>query len=333
MTYKTKLSYILYIVFLIFLFTACGAPKAETPTPTVAPPMHTSLPPTDAPVSSTPTEVPKKGQEVDVGGYKLYILCQGEGTPTVVLDSGLSRDKSTWDQVRRQNPNDLGIMVCVYDRAGRGLSEASPDKPRTNLDMVNDLHTLLTNAEIPGPYIIVGHSMSGFTARLFADQYPDETVGIVLVDSVCVDESTRVLAVLPPESAFEKNAIRGIRNWNKNLIDDPMKNVEFWDYPTSADQVREIKTHGNLPMVILTHDVINKEMQKILIDTAFGPGLPDDLHEKIEEDWLLQQEELTTLSTNSKHVIVEGSSHMIQMTKPEAVVDAIQWVLEQIRGE
>jgi pimeloyl-ACP methyl ester carboxylesterase len=173
--------------------------------------------------------------------------------------------------------------------------------------------------------------MSGFTARLFAHLYPDETAGIILVDSVCVDEPARMIALLPPESAIEKNAVRGIRNWNKRLLDNPMANVEFWDFPTSADHVREIKTHGDLPMVVLTRDVINKEMQKILIDSAFGPGLPVDLHEKMEEDWLLQQEELAQFSTNSKHIIVEGTSHILPVEKPEAVVDAIQWVLEQIR--
>ena len=85
--------------------------------------------------------------------------------------------------------------------------------------------------------------------------------------------------------------------------------------------------------MILTRDVIGKEAQIKLVHFAYGPDFPVDLIEKFEKDWLPQQEALKTLSTNSTHIIVEGTSHLIPTEKPEAVVDAIRIVLEQVRGQ
>src|SRR5690242_6994791 len=132
---------------------------------------------------------PAPGQLVDVGGYRLHIQCVGTGSPTVVLDAGLGGSSLDWNLVQPQ----LGssTRVCAYDRAGMGWSDPGP-QPRTPRQIADELHTLLTNAGIAGPYVLVGHSLAGKNLRLFAQQHPDQVAGMVLVDarSEYVDANT-----------------------------------------------------------------------------------------------------------------------------------------------
>jgi pimeloyl-ACP methyl ester carboxylesterase len=106
-------------------------------------------------------------QLINVGGYRLALQRRGVGTPTVVLDAGLGEGMATWsavfDAVARFT------QVVAYDRAGVGASEPAPT-PRTGQEVLRDLHVLLMAAQIPGPYVLVGHSFGGYTARLYAHQ-------------------------------------------------------------------------------------------------------------------------------------------------------------------
>src|ERR671938_464341 len=132
---------------------------------------------------------PSPGQLVDVGGYRLHIQCVGTGSPTVVLDAGLGGSSLDWSLIQPE----LGrtTRVCAYDRAGMGWSDAGP-QPRTPRQIADELHTLLTNAGIAGPYVLVGHSLAGKNVRLFTIAHPDQVAGMVLVDarSEYVDANT-----------------------------------------------------------------------------------------------------------------------------------------------
>ena len=122
---------------------------------------------------------PPPGQMVDMGGHCLHIHSIGEGSPTVVFESALGSSSLNWALVH----SDVAKFTCAcsYDRAGLGWSGADP-MPRTAQQIVKEFHTLLTNARTKGPYVLVGHSFGGLTARLYAAQYPEEVVGMVLVD-------------------------------------------------------------------------------------------------------------------------------------------------------
>src|SRR6476619_1203680 len=130
-----------------------------------------------------PATTGASGEEmlVDVGGRRLYITCMGEGSPTVVLEHGMATESDSWAAVQRAVAQ--FTRVCAFDRAGRGTSDPAPT-PRTSEDMVADLHTLLANAHVPGPYILVGNSLGGFNARLDTHNYPEQGVGVVPVDPI-----------------------------------------------------------------------------------------------------------------------------------------------------
>src|SRR5215210_334912 len=93
---------------------------------------------------------------VDVGGRRLHITCMGEGSPTVILEHGMGTESDSWAEVQQAVAQ--FTRVCAFYRASRGKSDPAPN-PRTSADMVADLHTLLANANIPGPYILVGNSL------------------------------------------------------------------------------------------------------------------------------------------------------------------------------
>ncbi len=120
------------------------------------------------------------GRMIAVNGRQMHIDCQGSGSPTVILEAGGYSFSAEWFWVQRQ----LAPVqrVCAYDRAGNGWSEPGPE-PRSALQIVYELHTLLAAAGIPGPYVLAGHSFGGILNRVYASQYPGEVSGIVLVDT------------------------------------------------------------------------------------------------------------------------------------------------------
>lgn len=123
---------------------------------------------------------PPPGQMVNVDGHLIHINCTGAGSPTVILEAGAYSFSTEWYWVQQQLASTN--KVCSYDRAGNGWSEPAAGQ-RDGLTLVRELHDLLIAADIPGPYVLAGHSLGGPLNRIYASQYPDEVLGLVLVDS------------------------------------------------------------------------------------------------------------------------------------------------------
>ena len=144
-------------------------------------------------------DAPTTGQLVDVGDHSLWIECSGTGSPTVVLESGLGESSFYWARISEAVATTT--KVCVYDRAGRGHSDAAPT-PQDGQGVAADLHTLLAESGNSGPYVLVGHSSGGVYVRIFAAEYPEEVAGMVLLDSQPVDP----FASLPTYPDFYSSA-------------------------------------------------------------------------------------------------------------------------------
>lgn len=131
------------------------------------------------------------GKLVDAGGYHMHILCRGEGSPTVVMDSAFGGFALDWSLVQPEIAK--FTQVCAYDRSGYAWSEPNPKVPvRTSQQLVDELHTLLVTAGISGPFVLVAHSFGGLNVRLFADQYPNGVVGMVLLDVAHENAENRI---------------------------------------------------------------------------------------------------------------------------------------------
>jgi len=125
------------------------------------------------------------GHSVDIGGRSLNISCLGEGSPAVILENG------SYEWILAQTGISKVTNVCWYDRAGEGRSDPPP-APRTSQSIANDLHELLKRAQIPPPYVLVGHSIGGEYVRIYTARFPRRSlVWCSLIRAIRTNKSLR----------------------------------------------------------------------------------------------------------------------------------------------
>ena len=166
------------------------------------------------PIEQVGAEYAKPHQRIDVGGgRRMNLHCMGSGGPTVVFESGLSDWSSTWALI--QPTVARSARACSYDRPGMGYSDPVPGS-RTPEDAIRDLKRLLDAAGITEPVVLVGHSLGGFYAKLFAATYPDRVAGLVLVDP----SEERLLERVGPSlaSRFDPALVQALREENDEGI-------------------------------------------------------------------------------------------------------------------
>jgi len=252
---------------------------------------------------------PAPGQLVDVGGHRLHLNCTGSGSPTVVLEPGLGGTSMGWAWVTPAVTTDT--RVCVYDRAGRGWSEATDD-PQHGANVATDLHTLLQRGHEPGPYVLAGHSFGGLYIRSFAAQYPDEVAGMVLVDSTAAgrpasttpvrtsyDPVRRVAALLPAVARFGVARLAGRISYDSL---PPAVQGEALAGAASAQYLDSYFTE------FLEGDTATAQAGS-LVDLAGTPLIVLTAGQGHDEAWLAAQNATVALSTNSRHRVVEQATH------------------------
>ena len=276
---------------------------------------------------------PPPGELVDVGGYRLHINCTGSGSPTVVIDAGWGDWSTAWGLVQPQVAKTT--RVCTYDRAGTGWSDAGP-LPRDATQFAKELHTLLQNAHVPGPYVLAGHSLGGLPVRVFTGMYPSEVAGVVLIDSMTPQQFTqapaevqsqpaspgqplslpallarvgvvrllaRPLGLVPAQAPDQAAAYsRVVRPQNVQAYIDEGEGM-----PASGAQAAAVKSFGDLPLIVLTAKL------------------------NTMEHWQERQTDLLQLSANSVQLFAD-SDHNIHFEAPDAAVAAITQMIAQLRG-
>ncbi len=277
----------------LLLLAAChGAPTAPAAIPTL------------------PRATFRDGLVAVGAGRSLHIDCAGTGTPVVVLEAGLGDDGRAWNLVQPELSH--STQTCVYDRAGTGYSDAAPTH-HTVRQMVDELHALLTKAEIGAPYVLVGHSIGGLNVRLYASEHRADVVGMVLVDATSEYQDARLWTLLPEQ---------GLRAFEAGLRSNP-EGLDLDAYRASLAQVRaSSRALGDVPLVVLTR---GKESPP-------PPGISPELDARMAKAWREMQSELPSLSTNSAQVIAENSGHYIHGDAPALVVASVREVLQAVRA-
>ena len=164
---------------------------------------HAARPPTSKQLVEqlTPTE-----RMVDVGGYKLFLRCDGSGQPTVVFLNGFGGVEGDWDAVRQETAR-LPRM-CSYDPAGTGNSDDAPNDRSSPDQASHDLAVMLKRSGEQPPFLLVGWSWGGLTARVFLDHYPNLVAGMVLVDASSEHDPTVVGHAKTGDTTFDMTAGR-----------------------------------------------------------------------------------------------------------------------------
>ena len=251
---------------------------------------------------------------VDVGGRRLALTAAGVGSPVVVLDAGQGCAGAEWGHVVEAIAP--LTRVVSYDRAGLGASDPAPP-PRSTRDMVADLHALLATAATPPPYVLVGHSIGGLAARLYAHRYPRELAGLVLVDATHPDQWERWMEDVPPAETGEHEMLTWMR---QRPWDDPAQNPEGFDVRASIAQARAVTSLGNLPLIVLMAASPRQYADVPSPLAAHMARVKPELHR-----------DLLRLSTNSRLVIAERSGHFIHKDQPALVIDTIRHMVADMR--
>jgi len=282
---------------------------------------------------------------IDVGGYQMHLFCTGQGNPTILLASGLDDISIFWSQVQPEVSK--SSLVCFYDRAGLGWSETSPD-PRTIENMVKELHTLVTNAKVNGPYVLVGHSFGGALIRLYAHDYPDDILGMVLVDAAPDDLFIRVPSwknaintkiglyhTLVPMSSFGLLAFTPGSIPNRGIPADVLAQYRAIAVSTGYFQtgVLENEAFENNLAELRAENVNLGDLPLIVISRGYWDLMPvfsEIENQQAWQTWQDMQTELLLLSTNSKQIIATKSEHHIQLQQPELVIEAIREIVDMV---
>lgn len=256
---------------------------------------------------------------VDIGTHSLHMDRAGEGSPTVVVDVGIGGRFEEWALIQERVSQ--STTMVLYDRAGYGRSEPGPF-PRDASRAAKELHALLKAASIPAPYLLVGHSLGGLHMQIFANRYPDEVAGMVLLDPPPLGwirgESYTDLLEMADGMTAEWQAIADSGGDNADFF-RTIASEHREMLGASGEQAAAIESFGDLPLIVIAAGVPNP---------MFG-----DIAEEYQLYWIEQSRLLAAKSSRGELVIARDSTHMLHVEAEELVVESILGMISSEPGE
>jgi pimeloyl-ACP methyl ester carboxylesterase len=298
---------------------------------------------------------PVLGQLVDIGGRKIQIDCRGQGSPTVVLESGIDILGSlSWAAVHDEIAQTT--RVCAYSRAGILWSDPNPGTVDIK-SIAQDLHEALIKSGETGPWVMVGYSAGGPSTMIFTSRYASEVAGLVFVDASHPDQIVpmqkitgiapgalppvliplsevlariglvRLMSMVMPQGNTYPNvppqASQVVEAYFPQNISSFLKGVQSDDASiTAAGNFRKL---GDRPLVVLT------ATRKLSPDELQAAGMTQAQEIQMQTLWNQLQADLATWSTHSRHEIVPDASHAIQFDRPDVVIKAVREVVINVR--
>jgi pimeloyl-ACP methyl ester carboxylesterase len=259
---------------------------------------------------------------VNIGTHRLHIYCTGRGRPTVVMDAGFGDASDKLRPIQERITRET--RVCTYDRAGYGLSEPGP-MPRHGRQVAGELKLLLEKAGIPGPYLLVGHSLGGLNVQAFASQYPRLVAGMVLIEPPPLryilgqqfpELYQRAKQEAPNMLAMAEQARTASRLKEASFLETLASEHEMMLSET-AQQLAAVESFGNVPLIVI------------------GAGRPQpafgDQAQAFQQFWIEQSQALASKSTRGAFVLAQESGHYIYLDAPDSVLEAIRQVIKQVQ--
>ncbi len=286
------------------------------------------------------------GKLYNIDGHALHMYCTGEGSPTILLSSGLGDDFTSWAKIQPELSKQT--RVCSYDRAGFGWSDSRSEAQDSNA-IVSQLHQLVEAAAIQRPFLLVGHSISGIHMRLYAARYPNDLAGIVFVDGSTPlqndrfpkdllkmeDDGRRLMPLQKLRMTIGGDRLHGdcainpgLEAWSTwvkadtcipSQIDATANELDA--VHASGEETVHLGPFGNLPILILSHD-----------PGVIDPDYPAPLAKEVNVIWNQMQEESKSLSTQSRRIIAKGSGHYIHIDRADLVNRELSSFITMLRS-
>ncbi|MDJ0702375.1 MAG: alpha/beta hydrolase [Leptolyngbyaceae cyanobacterium MO_188.B28] len=294
------------------------------------------------------------GQLIEVGDCNLHLQVMGEGSPTVVLEHSLGGIEGYF------LIQDIAKLtrICIYDRAGYGWSEQSP-QPRTSEQIVSELDTLLTQAGIDPPYLLVGDSFGSYNVRLYAHRFPEKVAGLVLTDGLheagmlemplqvqalklffmsgfvmsTLGSALGIVRLLRRIGVFEllKPELRQFHPSILNLVKRSFCRPKHWltmfremlNLDTSGRQLQVANQFDALPIVLIT---ASSFFRRSLWTSAMPIPAANRLREKMHG-------EILKLSTDCVQIPADQSGHFVWIDQSEVILEAIEVILGKVGSE
>lgn len=298
-----------------------AAPSSLSPSPSDPSSSVPSLTPSEPPGSQATGEL---SQLFEIDGREIYLQCRGSGSPTIVLQSGYGNAADIWNAAAGSPPavfeGTAGLSrVCAYDRPGSlrqfddigaelpgitvGRSDTAP-MPRTGRAVVTELHDLLAAAGVPGPYVLVGHSLGGLFNLLYAQTNPDQVAGMVFIDATYPDlESLLDPAVWNSFSSPLASPTSPIAGYD----------MEGYDLDGLMTEIAAAPGVPSVPAVFLFAD--RAETGDSAFDSAYAAVLPE------------LREQFVARFPGATSSVIPDTTHYIQVERPDAVIQAIAGLL------
>jgi pimeloyl-ACP methyl ester carboxylesterase len=294
---------------------------------------------------------PPPGQLIDVGGYRLHLYVAGEASPTIILDHSLGGIEGYFlvEELAKL------ARVCMYDRAGYGWSDRSPH-PRTSSQIVAELDTLLTQAGIEPPFVLVGNSFGSYNVRLYAHRFPEKVMGMVLTDGLhetgmlkmsiplqalklffisgfvmsTLGSMLGIIRILRGCGVFEllKPELRQFSQASLNSVKRSFCRSKHWitmsremlNLDNSARQVSTVNPLGSMPVVsIKATSFFKPSLWTVFIPLQGANQLREQMHIH-----------LCNLSNNCLQIQANSSGHFVWIDQPDVIVDAVKIVLDKV---
>ncbi len=293
----------------------------------------------DEPSPDTTAPLADFATTFDIGGGRMMFReCRGTGSPTVVIVAGQRAAAGDWMYVAESvsSPSVFELVseqtrVCAYDRPGttngEQLSRSDPIEQPTNAQgMVDDLHALLEAAGVTEPIVLAAHSAGGLGARLFAATYPDDVVGMVLVDTL---SEAMQDSMTPEQWEVQKPLLRG--NIDEAIAEYPA--LEWIDAETSFDQLRASPALKQMPLIVVSADeAIGPTIPGLKEAGVIGAEIPDDFGYVTDVGHDQSQAAQAAMVSGSIHITKTDSGHNVHNERPALVADAIIDVVERVRA-
>jgi pimeloyl-ACP methyl ester carboxylesterase len=303
---------------------------------------------------------PPPGRLVDIGGRRLHLIESGEGSPTVIFESGIAASSLNWTAVRAEVCR--LTRTCAYDRAWLGWSDPAPALLMTS-GLVFDLYSLLGAAQIPPPYVLVGHSFGGLLAHAYAAAYPDQVAGLVLIDPLSAgdwrgvsQEQARILGWgirLSRRGALL--ARLGVVRLSLALLAGGGRRVPLLVARLSSGRAQStlsrlvgevqkmppevwpmVQAHWCQPKAFLGMAEYFTALPANSAQTpALGdfPAIPVSILSAANSTpaQLAERDAMAGRSPRGKHVVVRDTGHWIHLDQPQVVIETIREIVELLR--